>query len=355
MSLENRYGLLIRAYPKGRRRTEILGTLIEAAPPGRGAPSVRETVNLIRHGLRARLGRPGSRGVVVIAALIALVAGFAGAAAVTRVAWELAPAYPSGAALHELDETLFPGLGSFARPAGDGLFTDPTEPSYLDVLARGHNEDFEFATLWLGPDGRYPGDFRPYLDGVQARLAAAGWQIGDTTVNDGSTGEPAGTPETSRAFTATRDGLFLRVSADTDSVRGNRYALSAALDRLTPWWITVLTFVGLLLGGLAGWLATGWASRRTEHSGRLVRSLTREPVIVALLLLLPQPYFGWLNLKDQLADPAVPPGFPFWTLSVTYFYGLVQLGVVLLVFSLLVALIGGSRRTAAVARPPEPA
>jgi hypothetical protein len=112
----------------------------------------------------------------------------------------------------------------------------------------------------------------------------------------------------------------------------------------------VLTFVGLLLGVLAGWLATGWVSRRTEHSGRLVRSLTREPVIVALLLLLPQPYFGWLNLKDQLADPGVPPGFPFWTLSLTYFYGLVQLGVVLLVFSWLVALIGGSGRTTAVAR-----
>jgi hypothetical protein len=107
------------------------------------------------------------------------------------------------------------------------LFTDPSEPSYLDVLARGHNEDFEFATLSLGPDGRYPGDFRPYIAGVQARLIAAGWQIGDTTVNGGDpTGDPAGTPEDSREFTATRDGLFLRVSADTDSVRGNQYALS---------------------------------------------------------------------------------------------------------------------------------
>jgi hypothetical protein len=103
------------------------------------------------------------------------------------------------------------------------LFTDPTEPSYLGVLARGHNEDFEFATLWLGPDGRYAGDFRPYIAGVQARLSAAGWQVGDTTV---SAGDPAGTPEGSREFTATRDGLFLRVSADTDSVRGNQYALS---------------------------------------------------------------------------------------------------------------------------------
>lgn len=337
MNLERRYARLLRAYPEGRR-AEILGTLIEAAPAGRDGPTVIEAVDLVRHGLRARLGRPASRGVVVMATLVALVAGFAGAAVLTRVAWEFAPAYPSGAALHELNETLFPGLGSTTTRAGHGLFNDITERSWGELLANGHDEDFEFSTLWFGPDGRYTGEFHPYLDGVRDRLIAAGWRVSGYVESDDAY---------EGGFTATRDGRVLSVSAIVDSVRGYRYDLSAGLDRLTPWWITVLTFAGLLLGALGGWLVTGWVSRRTERAGWVVRSLTREPVTIALVLLVPQALIGFLELGIELGRPGDPPGVAFWSVSLTYFYHLLQLAVVLLLVPLVVALANGREPAAA--------
>jgi hypothetical protein len=60
------YRRLLRAYPPGPRRDELLDTLVECAPPGRRRPTLREVVNLTRHGSRARLGRPKSRGIVVL-------------------------------------------------------------------------------------------------------------------------------------------------------------------------------------------------------------------------------------------------------------------------------------------------
>jgi len=55
--LERRCRLLLRAYPAWYRREraeEMLGTLLEASPPGRSWPSVRDTRALIIGGLRVR-------------------------------------------------------------------------------------------------------------------------------------------------------------------------------------------------------------------------------------------------------------------------------------------------------------
>jgi hypothetical protein len=55
--LEGRARRLLRAYPPGYREhrgEEILGTLMEAAPPGRSWPSARDTASVIAGGLRAR-------------------------------------------------------------------------------------------------------------------------------------------------------------------------------------------------------------------------------------------------------------------------------------------------------------
>jgi hypothetical protein len=56
-SLERRCRRLLRAYPAWYRREraeEMLGTLLEASPPGRGWPSFRDTRALITGGLRVR-------------------------------------------------------------------------------------------------------------------------------------------------------------------------------------------------------------------------------------------------------------------------------------------------------------
>jgi len=55
--LERRARLLLRAYPPGYRRRrgeEILGTLLEATPPGRGWPPARDLTSVLRGGIAAR-------------------------------------------------------------------------------------------------------------------------------------------------------------------------------------------------------------------------------------------------------------------------------------------------------------
>ena len=58
--LERRAGLLLLAYPAGYRRDraeEMIGTLLEATPPGRSFPSARDAWSLIAGGRRARATR----------------------------------------------------------------------------------------------------------------------------------------------------------------------------------------------------------------------------------------------------------------------------------------------------------
>lgn len=65
--LERRARALLRAYPaeyRHGRAEEIIGTLLEAAPPGRSFPTARETWSLIaggRHARAARNRRPGAK------------------------------------------------------------------------------------------------------------------------------------------------------------------------------------------------------------------------------------------------------------------------------------------------------
>lgn len=344
-ALDRRYRLLLRAYPPGRRRSELLDTLLEAAPADRSRPTVRETVNLLRYGLRARLGRPASRGVVVLAVLIALVTGFAGAAALARVTWEFVPGYPSGPALQRISDTVFPGLDATAERNGDGLFYDPMQESAGDVVLRGHDEDFQFSTLTLSPPDRFiAGDYHRWTDAARDRMAAAGWHV-TAAVPTGATVIATGAlDESGRTFSATRDGLSLQVSTETDVVDtpAGAFSATAEMDRLTPWYVTAAAVLGLLLGGLGGWLGTGWVSRRTEAANRTVRSLTREPAVVALILLLPQSVLGLAGLVLE-AFWDTPPGQPFWSLSLTYGFGCAELGVLLLGFAVVIAALGGRR------------
>ncbi len=94
------------------RREELLDTLLQAAPPGRRRrrPTVGEAVDIVRCGLRARLGRPRSRGVVVYAVLVMLAGAYLGAFATHRIGWEFAPPLPSGQPAARLSATAFPGL-----------------------------------------------------------------------------------------------------------------------------------------------------------------------------------------------------------------------------------------------------
>src|ERR1700754_2988303 len=95
--LARTYRRLIRAYPRGPRRDELLDTLLEAAPADRRRPTLKEGVNLIRHGLRARLGYPRSRAVVVMVFRTGLIGAYFGGAATSRLGWQFASPVPSAA------------------------------------------------------------------------------------------------------------------------------------------------------------------------------------------------------------------------------------------------------------------
>ena len=131
--LERRARALLRAYPaeyRHGRAEEIIGTLLEAAPPGRSFPTAREAWSLIaggRHARAARNRRPGVKANLRLALLLGIstylsfefgltlaanVLGFlpgGGASWLTTIA---------GAALG-LAVTLAPWLGS--RAGDDGL------------------------------------------------------------------------------------------------------------------------------------------------------------------------------------------------------------------------------------------
>ncbi|MET7965904.1 hypothetical protein [Micromonospora sp. NPDC005305] len=57
--LARRYRRLLLGYPRAYRRDrgeEILGLLLDGAPAGRTRPTLREAADLLRAGLRCRLG-----------------------------------------------------------------------------------------------------------------------------------------------------------------------------------------------------------------------------------------------------------------------------------------------------------
>jgi hypothetical protein len=299
--LARRYARLLRVYPAGPRRGELLDTLLDAAGPDREWPTARETANLGRHGLRARLGRPGSRAVVVFATLVAIATGFVGAAAANRLAWAATPSLPTGAAADRLTAVAFPGLP--VRGGGDA-------PKFMPE-AGGENIRYGYADYRVRHTAQTR-DVAAYTEGVRDRLAAAGWHIGAEPVPD-----PLGPADdrSNRMFWATRDHLRLEYSAaywpgrarhDADGFVGFR------LSHTENPWTAGAAAVGGLVGALAGWLLTGWVSRRTEPRPG-VGGLLGVVAAIALILLLPAQL---LTLDAVVADPAV---VPFWN-------GLVHLG-----------------------------
>lgn len=256
--LASRYARLLRFYPPGPRRAEMLGTLLECAPAGRARPTAREIVNLTRFGLRARLGRPASTGVVILSVLVALVSGLLGAAASARLGWTLQKPLPAGAEAERLTATVFPGLPVLG--GGDA-------PPFVPAFGSDGGEVYGFAEYWVRNTAATR-EVLAYTKSVRDRLAGAGWRIRDDISYD----EDHDQPSWSAGFSATRSGLTLVYSAyyvknhpwyDSDGSAGFH------LSRTTPPWPARFAVPGALLAACAGWLMFGWASRRSEgHPGR---------------------------------------------------------------------------------------
>jgi hypothetical protein len=119
--LERRARALLRAYPaeyRDGRAEEIIGTLLEAAPPGRSFPAAREAWSLVlggRHARAARNRRPGVKANVRLALLLGisiyLSAGFC-----MPLVWNVLGFWPGGRVSLLTTTTLAFGSGAALAP-----------------------------------------------------------------------------------------------------------------------------------------------------------------------------------------------------------------------------------------------
>jgi hypothetical protein len=340
--LTARYRRLLWAYPPGRRREELLDTLVEAAPEGRRRPTVGETLNLLRHGMRARLGRPASRGVVVIAVLFSLVGGYVAGAVAYRIALEGAPGVPHGAELAETQAVLFPGQTSWAEADGEVL-SDLNSPTLTDVLRGGNDEDFFYATVTIGPGDRFlAGDYRAWTEQAAARLAAQGWDAGRVAAT-GATDDGSGDLVQDGTWLRARRGdLTMELNTGTSAVDvpAGSFDVTATVWRFPPRSAAAWALAAGLPAAFLTWLLFGWASRRTEGATVPVRFLTREPVVVATVVLFPI----WFSGAGSFVVEALrlqPVRQPFFALPVGGGYSFAMVAGTLCLLALVVAIAAG--------------
>ena len=309
-ALGRAYRRLLRSYPRGPRRAELLDTLLEAAPADRRRPTIGESFNLIRHGLRARLGYPRSRAVVVLAFLVGLVGAYLGGAAGSRLGLEFASTVPSAATAATITSTVFPGL----KVWGGG------DPDAVVAQSDGEGIEYGYQTYWLRHTDATR-DLTGYAAGVKDRLTAAGWQIHDYAYQAPEEMVDGG-QDSSVTFWADRGGLVLGFSdvlwtgmPDYDSDGGS----TLTLRKSEPGWLGFFGWAAAGLGFAVAWLVTAWVSRRFSAFG-LPGPL---PGIVAGFMV-------FLFLPSMLLFPVPdPPGQAPWWAGLENGYGWLPLPLVL--------------------------
>lgn len=267
-ALERAYRRLLLAYPRRFRRDrgdEILTTLLDAAPPDRRRPTAWETADLLAGGLRARLLPPPGASGAVTAAIVALLVGIGGAAAVGWIGWQASTTMPTAEAGTATAQVVF------GEPAQAPVL-DPGDPLDQDWLGMRTAPGDEGNTgphpapgavhLRLGTDTQ---DAAAVLRGARDRLAAAGWHTGE--------------PTRDAVFWASKGDQVVRVTAlpgdrDPDGggswSEGDPVSLMVSVHSTAPTAVTALTLAGLLAGAVAGWLAAVWALHaRARHRSRL--------------------------------------------------------------------------------------
>lgn len=317
--------LLLLAYPKGPRRDEVLDTLTMAAEAGGPRP---QSLNLIRYGLRARLGRPHSRTIVALSLLLALAGGFLAASVTNRLVWEAGPGLPGAARAQGIADLVAPGL-TLALYGGDVFGDGPFGyPPGQEVSARKLYDQV--------PSTAETGEVAAFMTGLRHRLEAAGWEITDQHALGGDD------PAEGQGLVARRDGLILHVGDHPDT-------LIVFVNAAEPVWISLVTVGGGLLGAVAAWLLTAWASRHAAN-GRPASVLAGVAAWFGLLLI-------WLPLHQARAYPVelitgdYSPGYPFWAglTWVSEFGPIAALSVIMFAVALGLALLG---RLAAPDRAP---
>ncbi|MEU8295935.1 hypothetical protein AB0C04_01425 [Micromonospora sp. NPDC048909] len=324
--LANRYRRLLLCYPRKWRRLrgeEMVAVLLASATPGRTRPTPRETVNLLRHGLRSRLGRPASYSVVACAVLTAVICGLFSAALASWVAWQTARPLPDRAETTALVAEVLPGYDAKEVDAPTALFTYYSQPlrlENLDSLLLGDGGEYQQGAVVAVVTAVPPASQQETLALAQRRLRETGWRVYPPYVVPGPTCtgiscDPAARDTT--IFARRGDtGLDLRLPArpSVDST-----PVTVALRRATPPAVLPAGVLGGLIGAVAGWLVFGWASRRTERPHFAADAVTVLHTITLLLwwspavLAAPQllqhhrdePHPVWHPLWEWLGQPAL--------------------------------------------------
>ncbi|SBT50032.1 hypothetical protein [Micromonospora auratinigra] len=340
MSLTRHYRRLLLAYPRAYRRErgeELLGLLLDTTPPGRTRPTVTGAVDLVRAGLRCRLGRPASRTVGVWAVLTALICGLFGAALASRAAWETSRPQPDRAEATAIFDEAFPDQrlkeDVTTAPALFVIYGQPlSRASWRDLLL-GDGGEYQEGSAGGAAAGPEPtGDL---VTTAAQRLRATGWRVYDpvSTVLDTCGSPPCEPREVQTVLVARRGDTVLRAEFDDPRVYDS-YLYFAVQRAAPPAVLPVAVPAGIVVGVLA-WLLFAWASRRTEGR-RGVGVLLGIALVVWWLPALA----STVSLAGHHADEPHPSWHPLWewlgqpTFSLPFLLGaacvLLTLGVALL-------------------------
>jgi hypothetical protein len=313
-------------YPRDYRRErgqEIVDTFLDLAPSGRAWPTRRQAANLVRHGLRCRLGRPASRSVVVWAALTAVVSGLFVAAFATRAAWETASPLPDEAKATAVFANVFPDedLGGrvHGSPAMFVVYGAPLGPQHVDDLLFGDGGEYGFGDTIASLNG--PTNERRAPGVVIQRLRSKGWEVAEPRTSHAvecatSSCDPETLP--TQTFLSARRGSDIIEIEIYPSAGTSETNLSMSLQRATPWAVYPVGLIGGVLGTVIGWLVFGWASRRTEVQHAVLGTVTKVlygfamflwwlPILwtapFALAHHLQETHFRWHPLWEWLGQP----------------------------------------------------
>jgi hypothetical protein len=318
---------LLLSYPRGYRRergAEILETLQAIAPQRRG---LRVGANLVRHGLRARLGRPASRSVVVWASVFAVACGLFAASFGIWLAWLGSRPLDHNELVATVDQ-LYPGekvrdIDRQDPPAVFIIYGSPLSWQSIPDLLFGDGGEYSLAGIGASFD-RLPADTRPRtLAQLQERLGAAGWDFSepvyshsyDCIPNDPRC-DPTSIPSDITLYAQRGDNLLeVHINADNTTP-----VMGLAMTRATPWAAYPAGILAFLLGMLGGWCLFGWVSRRAERGHAAAQALANvmfgfamflwwAPILLSapqlLVHHLKEPHYRWHPLWEWIGQPAM--------------------------------------------------
>jgi hypothetical protein len=314
--LARRYHRLLFAYPRAYRRSrgeELLGALLDAAPPGRTRPTAREAINLIRHGLRARLGRPASHTVVAWAVLTVVISGVFSAAFATRAAWETARPLPRTAEARAMLAEILPGqefTGVQDAPAMFVIYGQPLSWNAARDLLFGDGGEYAQSGIAGGVDApTLPRQETVEL--VQQNLRAHGWTVYSVMVRDMYTCNAPCDPDGQYTTIVARRGdtvFKMEVYPPEISISP---PINAGFGRSTPFAVYPFGLIGGVLGAVVAFLIFGWASRRTE--GRhLARAVVKVLLGVTLFFWWAPTLFSVPWMARRYQDEPSPSWPPMW-------------------------------------------